>query len=294
MFASFSPLRKNTDCFEQSLRLTLALYHFRGALMMPSGKRRTRPHTRVQRTTALREADRRSDEAAATLAHELRIPLACIVYAVHVCRHVRNEPARVQDELCVIERQVQHMARLIEDLLEASSSGWAETPLRIERIEAGALLRAAAEAIRAPLERRGHRLTISLPTEPLYLSADPTRLLQALINLLENAAKYTEKGGSIGVCAKRCETHIVVKIKDNGPGIPATVLPSIFEMYARGERSTRGLGIGLSVVRRVIELHGGTISVKTVPGQGAEFTIRIPVETAWAESCPDESCASES
>jgi signal transduction histidine kinase len=192
--------------------------------------------------------------------------------------------------LKVIERQVNHMTRLIEDLLEGSSGDCGEAQLRIEVIEVGDLLRAAAEATRAKLEQRGHRLTIQLPSEPVYLRADPTRLLQALLNLLDNAAKYTEKEGNISLTAERCHTELVLKITDNGAGIPASVLPSIFEMYARGERSALGLGIGLSVVRRVVELHGGTISVRSVQGQGAEFTIRMPIEAAIAEPCPEESC----
>src|SRR5262245_35904220 len=230
----------------------------------------------------LREADRRKDEFLATLAHELRNPLAPVRNAVHLL-HLQAPPGgELKWPLQVIDRQMTQMTRLIDDLMDVSRITRGKLQLRIQRIELGEVIRAAVETSRPILERSGHELTVTVPPERLYLDADPTRIAQALSNLLNNAAKYTEWGGRVWLTAERQGSDVVLKVRDTGIGIAPEMLPRIFDMFAQADRSLDrsqgGLGIGLTLVKRLVEMHGGSVLAQSEgPGKGSEFTIRLPL-----------------
>jgi CheY-like chemotaxis protein/two-component sensor histidine kinase len=230
---------------------------------------------------ALKEADSRKDEFLALLAHELRSPLAPIHNAVQILHQegaVKADRLRARD---VIDRQVQQMARLVDDLLDVSRITRGKIELRKERVELAAVVQSALEASRPLIESCGHQLTVVLPPRPVFLDIDPTRLAQVLSNLLNNAAKYTEPGGRISLTAEQDGGEAVFKVRDNGIGIPAALLPRIFEMFTQVdsslERTQGGLGIGLALARRLVEMHGGTIEAHSGgTGQGSELIVRCP------------------
>jgi PAS domain S-box-containing protein len=231
---------------------------------------------------ALQDADRRKDEFLAMLAHELRNPLAPIRNALQIF-HAKGPPVpELQWARDVIDRQVRQMSRLVDDLLDVSRIGGGKIVLRKERVELAAVVSSAVEASRPLIEKWGHELTVTLPPEPVYLEADPTRLSQILVNLLNNAAKYTNQGGRVWLTAERQGDAVLIRVKDAGIGIPREMLPHIFEMFRQVdrtlERSQGGLGIGLTLVQRLVALHGGVVSAHSEgPGKGSEFTIRLPV-----------------
>jgi PAS domain S-box-containing protein len=231
---------------------------------------------------ALREADRRKDEFLAVLAHELRNPLAPIRYAVAMARKEgRNEAERVQAQ-AIIERQVKHMSRLLDDLLDVSRITRGTLILRRTPVDLASVVTAAQEPARPLIEARKHSLSVKLPEEPIRLVADPVRLAQVLANLLINAAKYTDSGGRIELEARREADELVVAVRDNGIGICADMMPRVFTLFAQAspalERSEGGLGIGLALVRGLVELHGGTVSAYSGgAGQGSEFVVRLPI-----------------
>jgi signal transduction histidine kinase/ActR/RegA family two-component response regulator len=230
---------------------------------------------------ALRDADRTKDEFLATLAHELRNPLAPIRNAVQVL-HLRESPEpESRWALEVIDRQMQHMTRLIDDLLDLSRITRNKLELRKERVELADVVRAALETSRPLMETAHHRLVVELPKEPIFLKADSTRLAQAISNLLNNAAKYTESHGQVWLTAERQGSDAVVRVRDSGMGISADMLPRVFDMFLQidpePERAQKGLGIGLTLVKRLIEMHGGSIeALSEGPGKGSEFIIRLP------------------
>jgi PAS domain S-box-containing protein len=231
---------------------------------------------------ALRQSVRRMDEFLAVLAHELRNPLAPILNALHVLRLARNNPESAEESHTVIERQVRNMVLLIDDLLDLSRITRGKIQLRKEPVALADVVQSAVESSRPAIDAAGHQLTVSLPAEPIVLDADATRLSQVLLNLLNNAAKYTEPGGRIWVEAGPERDELVIAVRDTGVGIPAEVLPNIFEMFAQAdrslERSQGGLGIGLSLVRGLVRLHGGTVAARSAgPGKGSEFSIRLPL-----------------
>src|SRR5262245_8865145 len=230
----------------------------------------------------LREADRRKNQFLATLAHELRNPLAPIRNAAQILK-VKG-PA--QPELTwgrdVIDRQVQVMARLLEDLLDVSRISRNKLDLRTCRVGLAAVVEAALETSRPAVEAGGHDVTVSLPPEPIHLDADPVRLAQVFANLLNNAAKYTEAGGRISLTARRQGDEVIVAVRDSGIGIPAEILPRIFDIFSQAtpalERAQGGLGIGLSLAKGLVELHRGSIEAHSDgPGRGSEFVVRLPV-----------------
>ncbi len=231
---------------------------------------------------ALQEADRRKDEFLATLAHELRNPLAPILSAVQLLGmsdHIDSEIAEVHD---VIERQVNHMVRLVDDLLEVSRITSGKIQLQRDLIELNDVIRTAIETSRPLLEGGKHRFTLNLGAESTKIEGDMVRLTQALSNLLNNAAKYTPEGGHITLTIERRDTWVLVKIKDTGLGIPPEMLNRVFEMFTQVnrhlKRSQGGLGIGLTLVKRLVELHSGYISVASEgEGRGSEFTLQLPV-----------------
>ena len=240
---------------------------------------------------ALHRADRKKDEFLATLAHELRNPLAPIRNAVKFL-HTKGPPdAELQWARGVIDRQVDLMARLLEDLLDVSRISRNNLELRKEQVELADVLDAAVETSRPAIDAGRHELAISLPPEPIPLVADSVRLAQIFSNLLTNAAKYTEEGGRIRLSAVRQGDELVVSVKDNGIGIAAETLPRIFEIFSQAapalERSQGGLGIGLSLVKGLVELHGGRIEAKSDGlGKGSEFVVRLPLASPASQPPP--------
>src|SRR5579883_2849221 len=231
---------------------------------------------------ALREADRRKDEFLAVLAHELRNPLAPIRYAVAMARKEgRSETERLQLQ-GIIERQVEHMGRLLDDLLDVSRITRGTLILRRSSVDLDSVVAAAQEAARPLIEARRHTLIVRLPEEPVRMVVDPVRLAQVLANLLINAAKYTDSGGRIELEATREGGELVLKVRDNGIGISAELMPRVFTLFAQAspalERSEGGLGIGLALVRGLVELHGGAVSARSAgAAQGSEFVVRLPL-----------------
>jgi signal transduction histidine kinase len=237
---------------------------------------------RIRAEEALRETDRRKDEFLLTLAHELRNPLVPIRNALEIMRLSGNQPTVVESSRAMIERQIKQMVRLIDDLLDMARISRGTIQLKRERVEVSRVVASAVESCRPLIDSAGHLLTVSLPDEPIVVDADPTRLTQILLNLLNNAAKYTEPGGSIWLTAARDGSDVVFRIKDRGIGIPADLLPKIFEMLTQVGRShdgtQSGLGIGLSLVKTLVHLHGGSVEAHSAgPGQGSEFIVRLPL-----------------
>jgi signal transduction histidine kinase/CheY-like chemotaxis protein len=232
-----------------------------------------------RRVTRLREAGRRKDVFLASLAHELRNPLAPIRTGVAILRMTDTE-SRSQPVLAMMERQLQHMARLLDDLLDVSRISRGKITLHRERIDLRHVVDAAVEANRPLIEQMGHVFSLSAPSEPAFLNADPVRFAQILSNLLNNAAKYTPPGGRIALKAEHRGDEVEVSVTDNGIGIPGESLESIFEMFTQiGSQSNAqgGLGIGLSLAKGLVALHGGTIQAHSEGlGRGSEFRVRVP------------------
>jgi PAS domain S-box-containing protein len=231
---------------------------------------------------ALRESDRRKDEFLAMLAHELRNPLAPIRNAVQILRVKGPAVPELQWARDVIDRQVQQMTRLVDDLLDVSRITRGKIELRQEQVELATVVSSAVEASRPLIEKWGHELTVAIPAEPVRLEADVTRLSQVLSNLLNNAAKYTDQGGHIWLTAERQSDQVLIRVRDTGIGIPTEMLSRIFEMFKQVdrslERSEGGLGIGLTLVQRLVEMHGGTVEAHSPGlGEGSEFVLRLPL-----------------
>ena len=229
----------------------------------------------------LTEANRRKDEFLAMLSHELRNPLAPVLNSVHVLRQSPDDPSLVQFAGNMVERQVRHMARLIDDLLDVTRLTYGKVRLRTERVELGALADRAAESVRPLMEERGHEFTLVPYHEPVWLEADPVRLDQVLVNLLNNAAEYTDPGGHIRLILTREAPDALIQVRDDGTGIAPDLLPRVFDLFAQADtsldRGGGGLGIGLTLVKRVVTLHGGSIRVDSEgPGRGSTFTVRLP------------------
>jgi signal transduction histidine kinase len=236
---------------------------------------------RLRAEEALKEADRRKDEFLAMLAHELRNPLAPIRNALYIMKQASADPAVLCQVREMMERQVHHMTRMVDDLLDVSRITRGKIELRKEIVDLASVMERTVEAIRPLLEDRQQTLTVDLPPEPVRLAADPTRLEQVLANLLNNAAKYTDQGGHIGLSARREASELVLRVRDTGEGIAPDMLTCIFEPFVQADRvlhqSQGGLGIGLTLVRRLVEMHGGTVAAHSDgPGKGSEFVVRLP------------------
>jgi PAS domain S-box-containing protein len=233
----------------------------------------------------LKEADRRKDEFLATLAHELRNPLAPIRNAL---RLMGAPGAGNQAANCAMaERQVAHLARLVDDLIDVARITRGTIELRKKAVELGRLVADVVETVGPAIEARGLSLEFSLPGSPVWLEADPTRLEQVLWNLLDNAIKYTEPGGRISIRARAREGEVALGVADTGIGIAPEVLPRVFAMFYQGarrsDRLNEGLGIGLGLIRKLVELHGGTIEARSEgPGRGSEFVVTLPALPAAA------------
>jgi PAS domain S-box-containing protein len=229
----------------------------------------------------LRKADRRKDEFIALLAHELRNPLAPIRNGLQVMRLAGSDAQTTAQARAMMERQLDHMVRLIDDLLDISRINQNKMELRRGRILLADVVASAVEAARPLIEAGRHQLTVQLPTEPVFLDADLTRLAQVFGNLLTNSAKYTEPGGHIWLSAEQTGREVMVAVRDTGIGIPTEALPRIFDMFAQVgrsmERSAGGLGIGLALVKALVEMHGGTVHAASPgAGRGSTFTVRLP------------------
>jgi signal transduction histidine kinase/ActR/RegA family two-component response regulator len=233
---------------------------------------------------ALTESDRRKDEFLATLAHELRNPLAPVRNAIHILRARMPPTPELHWARDVIDRQVTQMTRLIDDLMDVARITRGTFELRRHRTALDEVIRVAVETSRPVVDASRHELTVRLLSEPVYLDADVIRLAQVFSNLLNNAAKYTPSGGRVAVTAERDADAVSVTIQDSGVGIPPPMLARVFEPFTQLdrslERSQGGLGIGLALARRLVEMHGGTIEAHSEgPGKGSRFVVRLPVST---------------
>ena len=257
---------------------------------------------------ALKEADSRKNEFLAMRSHELRSPLAPIANAVEILGLQRGSESLIQQQArIIIERQMGHLQHLVDDLLEVSRITTGRVQLHREPIAVSTIVDGAVETVRPLLEQRRHELTVSLPSKSIWLHADAARLEQVVVNLLTNAAKYTEEEGHVwltveeevrrnqesGVSGQglgvgridssRTPAWVLIRVRDTGVGIAPALLPHIFELFTQAERtldrSQGGLGIGLALVQRLTELHGGTVETSSVLGQGSEFVVRLPVES---------------
>jgi signal transduction histidine kinase len=237
---------------------------------------------RKQLENHLRIADQQKDEFLAMMAHELRNPLAPIRYALAA---TKKSPGRLElharaEE--VIERQVSHMTRLLDDLLDVSRITRGKLVLQKSPTDLNHVLADAIDAARPVLDARKHHISIELPKQPVRLEADPVRLAQVFSNLLINAAKYTDPGGHIRLWAMQESAQAVVSVRDTGMGISAELMPRLFTLFAQGstalDRSEGGLGVGPALVKGIVELHGGSVAVSSDgPNQGSEFSVRLPI-----------------
>ena len=231
---------------------------------------------------ALLVADRRKDEFLATLAHELRNPLAPIRTGLDILRLRSGDAQATQRATDIMERQLRQMVRLVDDLLDVSRINTGKFAIKMGRVELKAVVNDALEVVRSYIELHGHELVIDLPDRPVFLNGDATRLAQILSNLLNNAAKYTNRGGRVSLSAWVEDKNLFVKVADNGIGIAPDMLANVFEMFVQVdstlERTNAGLGVGLSLARRLVELHHGTIEARSEGiGRGSEFTVRLPI-----------------
>jgi signal transduction histidine kinase/CheY-like chemotaxis protein len=231
---------------------------------------------------ALRLADRRKDEFLATLAHELRNPLAPIRTGLDILRLRSGDAQATQRATDIMERQLRQMVRLVDDLLDVSRINTGKFTIKSGRVELKAVVNDALEVVRPYIELHGHELTIDLPDRPVFLNGDATRLAQILSNLLNNAAKYTNRGGRVGLKATVDDRTLMVVVSDTGIGIAPDMLDTVFEMFVQVdstlERSNAGLGVGLSLARKLVELHGGSIEAHSAGvGHGSQFVVRLPI-----------------
>ena len=231
---------------------------------------------------SLRDADRRKDEFLATLAHELRNPLAPIRNSLQILKMPRVDAATVQQTRAMMERQVHHLVRLVDDLLDVSRVMRGKIDLHKEPVELATVVARAVETAQPLIEVQGHRLDLSLPHESLLVEADPVRLTQVVGNLLTNSAKYTEANGHIWISASREAGDVLLRVRDDGIGIAPDMLPHVFELFVQADHSFTkaqgGLGIGLTLAKNLVQMHGGTIEAHSAGlGKGCEFIVRLPL-----------------
>lgn len=239
----------------------------------------------------LRDADRRKDEFLALLAHELRNPLAPIRYALELMKNARLSGEQRSAALGTIERQAMHMSRLLDDLLDVSRITRGKLELKKQRTELSSVIATALETARPMLDGKRHQLKVTVPSTPVWLEGDPVRLAQLFSNLLINAAKFTNANGNVEINAVRDARSVLVRVRDNGIGIPPDMLPRVFAMFSQGpgafSRADGGLGVGLSLVRGLAALHGGTVEAHSDGlGLGSEFSVRLPIAAKAAVEAP--------
>jgi signal transduction histidine kinase len=238
----------------------------------------------ARKQAELSDLHSRKDEFLAMLSHELRGPLAPILNAIQLL-HLETDASELQCQArTVIERQVAQLARLMDDLMEVSRISTGRIHLRQDRAAVSVIVERAVETVRPLIDQRSHELSVSLPPEPIWLHADAARLQQVVVNLLTNAAKYTPDHGRIQLSVERAGAECVLRVRDTGVGILPELLPHVFDLFTQAERSLDrsegGLGIGLALVQRIVEMHNGKVEVFSSPGQGAEFVVRLPAVPA--------------
>jgi PAS domain S-box-containing protein len=263
------------------------IYSVEGRLVAQCNIRDITDRSRLERktheqATALADLHRRKDEFLAMLSHELRNPLSPILNAVQLLRLQGDESLLQREARSVIERQVGQLTRLIDDLLEVSRITSGRVRLQQDRLDMRGIVERAVESARPLIARRGHELSVTQPDKPIWLHADSTRLEQVVVNLLNNAAKYTEEGGKIRLIVRQEGDEMVLSVQDTGVGLAPEVIPHIFDLFTQADRSLDrslgGLGIGLALVQRLVEMHRGTVSAHSAGlGRGSEFTIRLPI-----------------
>ena len=237
-------------------------------------------HKRME--VALRDADRRKDEFLAMLAHELRNPISAINSAAELGQHPQISEQDLRWSQEIIQRQVKHLSRLVDDLLDVSRIIHGKIELRHELLDAEAIIEQAIESVRPLIDQREHHFELVMPPVDLPIMGDATRVEQIIVNLLTNAAKYTPAGGHIRLAAEKSGTHIIIKIRDTGVGIPPEKIAEMFDLFSQGDRSLArsegGLGIGLTLVKRLTEMHGGSVTAHSEgTGKGSEFVVRLPL-----------------
>ncbi|MBI3839280.1 MAG: response regulator [Planctomycetia bacterium] len=247
---------------------------------------------RMQMEKALQDADRRKDEFLATLAHELRNPLASLSYALQIWSPFEDDHAEMVQLRTLMERQVQQLTRLIDDLMDVSRITRGKIQLQKQRVQLDTLILGVVEAIQPLVETSAQQLTVTMPVEPTYVEGDVGRLTQVFGNILHNATKYTGRNGIIGIVAEKQGGKAVVKIRDNGPGIPKQMLADIFEMFRQVDqtldRAHGGLGIGLTLVKRLVDVHGGSVEARSDGlGKGSEFIVTLPTVASESNGQPE-------
>jgi signal transduction histidine kinase/ActR/RegA family two-component response regulator len=230
---------------------------------------------------ALEDLNRRKDEFLAMLSHELRNPLAPIANAVHLLRTQPDGNAVQTHARTIIERQVAQLTRLVNDLMDVSRVSTGRVNLHLDYIAVNGAVERAVQTIRHMIDERRHDLTVSLPAQVIWLHADSARLEQIVVNLLGNAAKYTEPGGHVWLSVEQRDSECVLRVRDNGVGIDPELLPHVFDLFTQGKRSLArsqgGLGIGLALVKQLVEMHQGQVECRSTVGKGSEFTVVLPV-----------------
>jgi signal transduction histidine kinase len=284
----------NVTLLERPIRVAALVSAIRSALRARERQYQLRERLADQESTnaALRESDRRKNEFLAVLAHELRNPLATIHSSLHLIREASEDVEAVSKLRSRVERQVEIIVRLVDDLIEVSRITRGKIELRRELLDLSAVLALAIESSRLAIEEAGHKLILEVPGEPLPVEADPMRLAQVFANLLNNAARYTDRGGNIRIAAGRRGDQATVSVRDDGVGIEPDMLSRVFDMFTQAdqtrERASGGLGIGLTLVRNLVELHGGSVEARSEgPGLGSEFIVRLPLAASFvAASAP--------
>src|SRR6185436_19308808 len=275
----------NVTLLERPTRVTTLVSAAQTAIRARSRQYQIRGHLseRLKNEQALRSADRRKDEFLATLGHELRNPLAPISNSLEIMKlsGAFDDP-RTRQAGEVMERQIHHLNRLVDDLLEVSRITRGVIEVRRESLDLSSIVKAAVETSRPVLDNLRHELIVDLDPDAIFVGGDPVRLTQVFANLLNNAAKYTNHGGRISISTRRDHGDAVITVKDNGIGIAPNALSQVFDMFMQVDRSTRrsqgGLGIGLTLVKSLVGMHGGTVEARSEgPGLGSEFIVRLPV-----------------
>ena len=274
----------NVTLLERPIRIASLMSAVRTALRARERQYQIRGHLaeRQRAEASLRIADQRKDEFLATLGHELRNPLAPLLTALHLLKLETFTDARAVRACAIMERQLHHLVRLVDDLLEVSRLTRGLIDVRREPLDLTSVLRTAVETSRPLIEEARHTLTVDIPPGSIPIAGDSVRLTQIVANLLNNAAKYTNTGGRIWLSARTEDNWAVVTVRDTGIGIPPSQLAAVFDMFTQVERSHRGaqggLGIGLTLVRSLVVMHGGVVEARSEgPGCGAEFAVRLPL-----------------
>jgi signal transduction histidine kinase len=292
----------NVTVVERPTRIAALVSVARTALRARRRQYQTRRHLEERELVEnlLRANDRRKDEFLAVLAHELRNPLAPIASALHIFRMHHSADPEFAHLSEMMGRQVEHLVRLVDDLLEVSRITRGKIELRRAPVLVAGVIRNAVEASRPLIDAVGHTLVVGLPDEPIMVEADAVRLAQVFSNLLNNAAKYTNPGGRIELVLSSSGTDVVITVRDSGIGIPASMLQSVFDMFTQVEptvgRSNGGLGIGLTLVKSIVELHGGSIEATSEgPGKGSEFIVHLPMlsQEHSSSAAPPAQCESQ-